>query len=49
VHWLDDVDLRALDEEALAPYGGAAIFLNVNAPADCERAEAALARRGSDA
>ncbi|HUD72703.1 MAG TPA: molybdenum cofactor guanylyltransferase [Dongiaceae bacterium] len=49
VGWLDDVDLRVLDEGALASYGGAAVFLNVNAPADRERAETALAARGSGA
>ena len=42
---LADLRVRFLDAEAIAPFGGAAIFLNVNTPADKERAEAALRER----
>jgi molybdopterin-guanine dinucleotide biosynthesis protein A len=47
--WLDDVDLRVVEEEALGTHGGASIFLNVNTPADRELAEAELAARGAGA
>jgi molybdopterin-guanine dinucleotide biosynthesis protein A len=43
---LADLRVRSLDEQAIAPFGGAAIFLNVNTPAEKERAEAALRERG---
>jgi molybdopterin-guanine dinucleotide biosynthesis protein A len=42
---LDDLRVRFVDEVAVAPFGGAAIFLNVNTPAERERAEAALMER----
>ena len=44
-HWLGEVEVRVIEEAALAPHGGAAIFLNVNEPADRDLAEAALAAR----
>jgi molybdopterin-guanine dinucleotide biosynthesis protein A len=42
---LGDLRVRYLDEAAIAPFGGAAIFLNVNTPAEKERAETALLGR----
>jgi molybdopterin-guanine dinucleotide biosynthesis protein A len=43
---LGDLRVRFLDAEEIAPYGGAAIFLNVNTPAGKEQAESALRARG---
>ena len=43
---LGDLRVRFLDAEAIAPYGGAAILLNVNTPAEKEQAESALRERG---
>lgn len=40
--FLDEVRHRILEEEDLRPFGGAAVFLNVNTPADFARAEAIL-------
>jgi molybdopterin-guanine dinucleotide biosynthesis protein A len=48
-HWLGAVRLRVLEEEALDPHGGAAIFANVNTPEDRMRVEAALAGGAADA
>ena len=42
---LGGLRVRFLDEAAVAPFGGAAMFLNVNTPADRERAETALRER----
>jgi molybdopterin-guanine dinucleotide biosynthesis protein A len=41
--FLREVRVRIVDEDQMAPFGGAAIFLNVNTPEDLSRAEAALA------
>lgn len=43
--FLDEVRLRILEEEELRPFGGAAVFLNVNTEADLARAEAILGGR----
>lgn len=43
---LGGLRVRFLDEKAIAALGGAAMFLNVNTPAEWERAEAALLERG---
>jgi molybdenum cofactor guanylyltransferase len=43
---LGEMRVLFLDEAAVAPFGGAAIFLNVNTPADRERAELALREGG---
>jgi molybdopterin-guanine dinucleotide biosynthesis protein A len=40
--FLDEVRLRILEEEELRPFGGAAVFLNVNTEADLARAAALL-------
>jgi len=42
---LGGLRVRFLDEAAVAPFGGAAMFLNVNTPADREQAETALRER----
>lgn len=44
--FLGQVRLRILEEEDLGPYGGAAVFLNVNTEADLARAEAILGGTG---
>jgi len=43
--WLGGVRLRVIEEEALRPHGGSAIFANVNTPEDLARVEADLAAR----
>lgn len=43
--FLKEVRMRILEAEDLAPWGGAALFLNVNTPEDLERARVCLAER----
>ena len=43
---LGDLRVRFLDADAIAPYGGEAILLNVNTPDGREQAESALRERG---
>ena len=43
--FLDEVDTRLVEGEELRPFGGEAIFLNVNTPDDLAAAERILLSR----